>query len=269
MRTAFTLIELLVVVTIIVVLLALLAPALDSAMEAALRAKCAANLHAFGLAIPHYAMDNRRKLLRPVQAFGGPYPSLVRNRDVQGPGQWSGEGMQRYVGGVDLVQRVYGPQWYCPSNGKKPAKDAENARTAGQSPDGGNQNQGWLALDYAYFANIPENRATKPEQLLGTALGAGKLLMADTIYYWQGGGNANWWLNHHAESSSTHHAAWGGPVLLREQIRGLSGTNQLLGDSSVFWKNGDQFKPDLMWQPSTEVGFVSPGGLPTQDLNFY
>src|SRR5688500_6983813 len=66
-RRALTLIELLVVVTVIVLLPALLAPALDSAMEAAQRAKCAANLHAFGIAIPQYAMDNKRKMLLSVR----------------------------------------------------------------------------------------------------------------------------------------------------------------------------------------------------------
>jgi prepilin-type N-terminal cleavage/methylation domain-containing protein len=275
-RDAFTLIELLVVVTIIVVLLALLTPALDKAMESGMRAKCAANLHAFGSAVNQYIMDSKRKLPLPVQAYGGPYPSLIRHINSQGPGQWSAELIGPYLGGVDLKQGYYGDQWYCPSNGKTAKKVAQNKETATGllSPLGGNY--AWVALDYAYFARVAAENTTFPDQLAGNStLVSGKLLMADTLYYWQGGNHQNWWFNHHREGPSVHDAPWGGPNMTGDAIKGISGTNQLFGDGAVIWKDGSQFKPDLMLGYSFEVGWVSPGkGAPGQpkwdhDLNFF
>jgi prepilin-type N-terminal cleavage/methylation domain-containing protein len=262
MRPAFTLIELLVVVTIIVVLLALLTPALDKAVTAAELVKCAANLHAFGVAVPQYALDNRRQLLSPVNVYDGPYPDLVRNFDSQGPGQWSAERMGPYIGGVDLTLRLYSEQWYCPSNGKTDVKDRANSEVAAG---------GWWCPDYAYFARVGRQFTTFPEDLVQRQLAAGKLLMADTLYYWRGGGTDGWWFNHAETGSSTHDVYWGGPVQSRQAIRGISGTNQLRGDSSVTWKPREKFRPDDMWNPSAQVGWVSqsPGPNPAGDLNFY
>lgn len=170
--------------------------------------------------------------------------------------------------GVDLEQRLLGAQWYCPSNGKTTAKDQTNQR---MSSDDDLVNPRWLAIDYAYFARVDDRFASRPEDLVGNSLGAGGLLMADTIYYWRGGNNNSWWFNHHAEGSSTHHTDWGGPVMLGDAIKALSGTNQLFGDSAVVWKRGELFTPDLMQGYSMEVGWVSrnAGPAPNQDTNFY
>src|SRR5687768_17239277 len=177
MSRAFTLVELLVVIAIIVVLLSLLAPAMDSAIESAQRAVCASRLHNFGLAISHYTLDNKRKLLRVVslhsQNANSIYPSVARNFDSQGPGQWSGEAMAPYIGGVDLAVPIdtarttsgtfalpvsglatggiYGPQWYCPSNGKTREKDEGNQLSSTAPGTGSANSSGWMALDYAYF----------------------------------------------------------------------------------------------------------------------
>jgi competence protein ComGC len=255
-RVAFTLVELLVVVTIIVILLALLTPAMDSAMEAALRAKCAANLHVFGVAHHHYGMDHKRKLLRVVLFRpNGPnriYPSLMRNTDSQGPGQWSAEKMGPYIGGVDpnigdpvRDERLLGEQWYCPSNGKTAAKDAGNQLSSlAPNGDGLAGEAGWFAMDYAYFARIEPQFTPRPWDLIGNSSMGEGLLMADTIYHWQGGGHDSWWFNHHVDGPSVHdedRQQWGGPVMTGEAIRGLSGTNQLLGNGAVIWKDGSKF----------------------------
>lgn len=269
----FTLIELLVVVTIIVVLLAMLVPAMDKAIEASLRAVCATRLHSFGLGIGQYSMDNKRRVPLPVQAYGGPYPSLIRNTDSQGPGQWSGQVIGPYVGGADIEAGIYSEQWYCPSNGKTAEKDAANRDAAAGLVSVAGGNFGWLALDYAYFARITSSdHATFPQELVGhNTMAAGKLLMADTIYYWQGGDNNSWWFNHHRDGPSMHDAPWGSPNMSGQQVEGLSGTNQLFGDGAVVWKDGSKFFADEMWQPHQELRFVSPtaGPSPAADLNFY
>lgn len=285
-RQGFTLIELLVVITIIVVLLAMLLPAMDKAIEASLRAVCATRLRGFGVAITHYSMDHKRKLLRVVsfhsQNANAIYPSVARNLDSQGPGQWSGQTMAPYIGGVDLglavegqsigTGGVYGEQWYCPSNGKTSAKDEGNKLSSLAPGSGSPNNAGWMALDYAYFARVPALHATNPQQLVNQQLVSGRLLMADTLYYWQGGGHNNWWFNHHADGPSVHDVQWGTPTLYGEAVRGLSGTNQLFGDVAVIWKEGSKFDAESMWQPNAEkAGFVSggPGPQLNHDLNFY
>lgn len=284
---AFTLVELLVVVTIVILLLALLAPAMDSAMEAALRAKCGATLHAFGVAIHHYSMDHKRKLLKVttlVPSNGNRvYPSVIRYLDSQGPGQWSAETMGPYIGGVDpnigdplRDQRILGPQWYCPSNGKTPEKDAGN-QLSSLAPNGEGMigQAGWMAMDYAYFAGVEDRFAPRPWDLMDSKMGEG-LLMADTIYHWQGGNHDSWWFNHHINGPSVHDEdrhQWGGPVQVGEAIRGLSGTNQLFGDGAVIWKDGSKFEPDKMVKggaaAETTVVFPNPNFQPNDDLNFY
>jgi prepilin-type N-terminal cleavage/methylation domain-containing protein len=78
---AFTLIELLVVVAIIGILASLLLPVLARAKERARRAKCASNLHEYGLACMIYANDNGDKLPRMVNGFW-PWDVSVETADL-------------------------------------------------------------------------------------------------------------------------------------------------------------------------------------------
>jgi prepilin-type N-terminal cleavage/methylation domain-containing protein len=78
---AFTLIELLVVIAIIGILASLLLPVLARAKERARRAKCASNLHEYGLACMMYANDNGDKLPKMASGFW-PWDVSVETADL-------------------------------------------------------------------------------------------------------------------------------------------------------------------------------------------
>jgi len=273
MTRAFTLIELLVVITVIVVLLALLAPALDQAIESAERVRCAAQLHAWGLAIPQYALDHRRKLMSTSRHFGSqPYPNLpwARNEDTLTDWatgdtksyDWSAERMKPYIGGVDLENNRWSGAWYCPSNTAS-LKDQNNESAAVLA--------GWFVSDYSYFARADiwgAQYATRPQDLTERELSGGRLLMADAIYRWNGGGNG-WWFNHSEDGHSTHDPAWGGPVQFRPHT--ITGTNQLFGDGAVTWKDRARFNPEGMNGLLDTEPWVTTNPLPQRDgnINFY
>jgi len=274
---AFTLIELLVVITVIVVLLALLAPALEKAIDAAERARCAANLDAWGIAVFNYTVENKNKLLTSFRRIGAStHPSWVWGRvdkAQQYPDQWSAPAMQKYVQGVDLVNHIYGRLWYCPSNGS-PNRDGYNKQLVEQTsiddPTGWNQ-YGFFISDYGYFARADvwgKRQATLPDALTGRHLAAGKLLMADSIFRISQSRAYAW--NHGQEGYSRWTPEFGGPMRTDPSL--ITGANQLFGDGSVNWKN--DFRPKEMDESSTLIGWVSSNGAtqapdPTGHLHFY
>jgi prepilin-type N-terminal cleavage/methylation domain-containing protein len=276
-HNGFTLVELLVVVTIIVILPAFLTPALDRAVEAAERAVCAARLHAWGVAISTYSLDHRRKLLSSIRHNVNPgtnavYPNLAWARAAARPGDWSGgnatrshdlsaEALMTYLPGTDLERSLFGPMWYCPAN-RAPLKESYNQTTVLLT--------GWFVADYAYFARADIwgiTNATRPDDLTGRELTAGRIVMSDALYRWNAQGNP-WWFNHGVENWSTHEEAWGGP---RQYEPHITGTNRMTGDGAVAWRDPTPELIKEMRTPSLHGAWVSHGRgpNPSGDLNFY
>lgn len=183
---------------------------------------------------------------------------------------WSAESMQPYIQSGDYKTRRYGKMWYCPAN-RSPGKELQNDTGQVDHPLGG-----WFASDWGYFArpDLWPGHATRPEELTGSRLGDGKLIMADVLYFFNPGGSETWWFNHSETGWSVHSSGWGSPVQGREAIRGITGTNQLLNDSAVLWKGRERFNPEAMLQRAQTDRWVSSAGNggqphPNGNLNFW
>jgi len=273
----FTLIELLVVVTIVAVLLALMTPALDLAIEKAVQTQCGARLHSWGVAVPQFSLENRRKLLSSVRFDGRqllPNIAWGHNGDTvltastgeAKRSEWSAETMQPYVQGGDYLRREYSPMWYCPANAA-PAKERRNKQAADDLA------AGWFVSDYAYFARSDlwgANHATRPDELTDRQMAAGRLLMADALYYFKPTEDQSWWFNHGEVSHSTHQPGWGGPVQKGRPM--ILGTSQLTGDGAVRWKDRSEFDIDSMYPTASPDGRWASSGSnrnPTVSGNYW
>ena len=259
--SAFTLIELLVVVTIIVVLLALLTPALDKAIEQAERAVCAGNVHLFGVAVPQYAMDNRRALPSTVVWGTYPHPLMVRPLSGVQPAQWNTQAMLPYTGGatIDGAANVYTLKapWYCPSN--RADKNPANSNTAQSGVLNGVTGDPFMDIDYSYFGQVDKwnnGHCTRPEDLVSRDLASNRVLMADTLFYYTPTGS--WWLNHSAQGYSVHDGRGGGPELVGPKLLfEVTGVNKLFGDGSARWKDSSEFNFPALVGRSRDEPWVS------------
>jgi prepilin-type N-terminal cleavage/methylation domain-containing protein len=271
----FTLIELLVVVTIIVILLALLTPALDKAIEQAERVICASNLDGWGIGLSQHALERRNKLMilpkhgTTQDPQGWVYPNHPRYRKpAEGSneaGQFNLDEIAPYVQGGDpgSTVRHVGDLWYCPSSQESFWQDAEHDRVASDGLTSTGFPLTFMYNDYAYFGHggsTMRRFATHPQELVGNRLQGGRLLMADTIYRWNSG-NGQWWFNH-SEAGPSMHDNYGMQVFSGDPP--LTGTNQLMGDGSVAWKDGREFDSVGM----NARRFSAPPAAPEQGVKF-
>ena len=108
----FTLVELLVVIGIIATLIAILLPALTTAREAANRAKCAANLHNWGVAAYNFAAEHKGKF--PAGMVHGAYcpipdclePASPTKNQMEDPGQPTFQAV--FPGTADRYAELFG-----------------------------------------------------------------------------------------------------------------------------------------------------------------
>jgi prepilin-type N-terminal cleavage/methylation domain-containing protein len=283
MQRAFTLIELLVVVTIIVVLMALLAPAIDKAVEAAVRVKCAANLHAWGVAVPQHYMDHRRKLLKvslhsvndPDRGALPSYP-FYRKRDASDD-EFTLDEIAPYVqgpNGPNGQAEYVGKLWYCPASLDSFWYAGQHDKAAREETVTGGVQVGFMYNDYAYFGQLGRgllsHHATRPEQLVGSRPEPGRLMMADTVYRWNVESGA-WSFNHSEVGFSVHTNPSGRDMVWKNLPPPITGVNQLFGDGGVSWKEGDRFNPQAMHDRLPTEAYVSEGGdgNAISNLHFY
>jgi prepilin-type N-terminal cleavage/methylation domain-containing protein len=236
-RRGFTLIELLVVIAIIAILAALLLPSLAQSREVARRAACLSNLRQWGLAHSLYANDNRDVLLSSL-VEGGSYihPTVMSIRHYHTNEDISIEAIAPYLGGRDETDIIRGGIYWCPSMPRPSAAAIEaEANTWGH-----------ISTAYQYFARVdlwPDGIATRPDELTGKTLDAGRLLMSDYLYLWSG--NNQCYYNHGRT-----------PWKPNRDFSTMTGANELFGDGHVAWRSVRRFSVPGMKIGSTTVGLV-------------
>jgi prepilin-type N-terminal cleavage/methylation domain-containing protein len=256
---AFTLIELLVVVSIIALLISILLPSLKKARLAAKITKCGSQLHQIGVALMSYNKDYDRF---PHQNTLGPDDEKDRaNRWAAG--FWS-FGVHReiasYMGGLRLddtgqIRTKAHPVFYCPfvDDAKIEFGNTIFGPQAANPPEylHMNSEEDYLHVAYVYLGALHEclNDPAQPRADIGETRisdvprkrrftvkhepDANRILMADTVMYWQGGGK--WRINHRSgwqvEQSPSN---WQVP-------RSFTGANEMFGDGHVEWHGRNQF----------------------------
>jgi len=232
-QSAFSLIEILVVLFILALLLGLTLPALARAREASRRTLCATNLRQFGLSIKSQSVDRDEQLATTIYVYNGRYPNFMRvaegSEPASGPGslesagppmgpgvpEWSIPGLAPYLPGANIPNRRVTGAWWCPSAAQDRAEEAREILWS----------NGLLMSSYSYFGRVGKwpAFATREDEITDEELAPGRLLMADTCYYWQM--HAAWVYNHGSG------AKYRDPAL----TPAIDGMNELYGDGHVAW----------------------------------
>ena len=264
---AFTLIELLVVIAIIALLLSVILPSLRKAKQSAQMVLCRNNLRQWAVAIRSFAMDNDNQVpLSTTYGVSGDkvtasFPNEMYLDQFKGQASlgsetrsWqekmiSHEVISPYLPGFnDMGMRtdrrsefishegnfLLDGVWRCPL-----AKKRELGITMSQLTGSG---RSFFRLDYAYigradlWADSMFPVASDRKTLVGKNPASSRIMLTDTIFYWQSGDPAEriYWYNHGKDGPSGE-----GSVAFLKPPRDITGINQAFGDGSVRWKKVD------------------------------
>lgn len=262
MPTAFTIVEVLLVVSIITILVALLLPSLGKAREAAREAGCRANLHAYGVGVVAYSLDNGGTVMKIVEHWGGrPYPNYIRRNSQANAayaGEWSIDLLTQYAKGLADDGNIFGIA-LCPSIDAALMQKYITVRNIGS-------NHPFFEFQYTYWGRS-DRMAT--DELLGNAgneltrskLRSDRLLISDILYYdWS---DKAWRYNHGVNGWAFNEYSW--MPWDRAPVPNITVVNQAMGDGSVRTKNKAQYlNIQLMSLPSVYpdggVGRVGSNG---------
>ncbi len=260
MRKAFTLIELMVTIGIIAILASFLLPLIGKIKIQAVNARCAGNLHNWGMAHLGHAQDNRGQVMSTCRLNDmDPCPNTmfsIRKDPPRADGFNATDIVQYLPGGEQVdgaslgdVVRLLGV-FSCPAN-----KDAEITGwgDGGFNYGGGGGTKHWA---YSYFGHVSSwqdhrwaGSTNRPQDLTDRRPEASRLLMSDGIFIWEGYYWPNaWWVNHTK-------TPW--------TLASMTGVNQLYGDGRVQWKPREAFDLDAMWARNAAVPRIKSDDLLT------
>jgi prepilin-type N-terminal cleavage/methylation domain-containing protein len=265
-KQGFTLIELLVVIAIIALLLSILMPALKRVKVQARIVICRSNMRQWGLAWQTYATDNNGVLASSVGSFSGVYPAnvwLYNDAALGNKGQFSAEMLSSYIPGANMDRNDLGPGgnpeiadvWVCPSNRNQEGfTDYVRGNFRNNSP--------YFIGMYAFYGRVDkwEAAASRPQDLTGKHMSSRRLLMSDTMYNWLATGAPRWAYNHGEDGGRVH-------AIANPEPASITGANQMNGDLSATWKDGDEFDlPQMNAGQNNNIPCVRGGG---SDVSYY
>ena len=247
-KLAFTLIELLVVIAIIAVLAALLLPALSQAKERGRRTVCLSQLKQFGTSITMYADDNSGVPFETSVSVNIPtrlIPSVINVFRSRGPIEYNLEMMSEYLPGTRVTLNINDLQlskiWWCPSTVQL---DEPTYRQQASK-------YGYVSTSYAYFARTDiwsADAANRPGDMVGNRLSSDRLLLSDLLFNYSG--DRRWYYNH-GKNPGTTMGVGGATTPL-----GITGLNQLYGDTHAIWKTATKLDAGNLSINSTTIGLV-------------